>query len=486
MVGFARLFFFVVFCEFLSGAPHQGSKPDPKVQYETMLKATMNSARDMHLKIAKKLGGKKAFKWSINEYKKALKIDPDHSEARRKLGYSKRGIEWVKDPSIKVELANDLEMDSEELYRDYLSSLDKEGQKVSKKFMELYKFCERNELANEAKKALEMAVVYYPDNAEARGLLKHVKFHGGWAAEKTAELRKKFEKWDDPSNSEGDPATSAGKFETGLGYAMAKRQTSRFFIESTLLDDETLKGCVRIAEHVYKLFNETFGYQVPPIQKQINICILSAKDQHSLCIDKFFSHDDPRIKELAKGANGMVSKNPPFAEMWYGTANKTSIDDQIVHNITEILFWWAARGGTPPWFSEALAFYFTINIKGTLLTKCIEWKGTGSLRGRKLDNIRDWPHVLREWVRTGEDPLIDTVVKSSLAQLTPEKTIKAWSIVDFLLTEYPDRMKELFLEFGADERRGALQSGIPAIKKVLGLTLDELDERWRHYVMKTY
>jgi hypothetical protein len=85
-------------------------------------------------------------------------------------------------------------------------------------------------------------------------------------------------------------------------------------------------------------------------------------------------------------------------------------------------------------------------------------------------------------VKEGKDPDIAAVIKcTNFAELDGAETVKAWSIVDFLLTEH----REKFIEFCQD-LRGAKDNGEESLRKVWGWSLEDLDSRWRAFAKTAY
>ena len=62
-------------------------------------------------------------------------------------------------------------------------------------------------------------------------------------------------------------------------------------------------------------------------------------------------------------------------------------------------------------------------------------------------NLRDpanWPVILKVWIREGKDPNIDSVIKcTNLADFDGPKSIKGWSLVEFLLSEHHEKFLDL-------------------------------------------
>ena len=85
-------------------------------------------------------------------------------------------------------------------------------------------------------------------------------------------------------------------------------------------------------------------------------------------------------------------------------------------------------------------------------------------------------------MKEGKDPDINAVLKcKNFAELSGPETVKAWSIVDFLMSDHRDK----FIEFCKD-LRASTDNGESSFKKVFGWTPQDLDNRWRAYAKQAY
>lgn len=108
--------------------------------------------------------------------------------------------------------------------------------------------------------------------------------------------------------------------------------------------------------------------------------------------------------------------------------------------------------------------------------------GTGTGGAKASKDPADWPFIIKTFVKEGKDPDISAVVKcTNFAEFDGVEAVKAWSLMDFLLTEH----REKFIEFCQD-LRSAKDNGEESLKKVFGWSLQDLDSRWRAFAKTAY
>jgi hypothetical protein len=105
----------------------------------------------------------------------------------------------------------------------------------------------------------------------------------------------------------------------------------------------------------------------------------------------------------------------------------------------------------------------------------------GAGEAKNLQDPANWPVILKVWIRENKDPNIDAVVKcTNLADFDGPKSIKGWSLMDFLLAEHHEK----FLQFCKALKKGGQTED--ALKGVWGWSTTELDQHWKQYVKTCY
>jgi hypothetical protein len=155
--------------------------------------------------------------------------------------------------------------------------------------------------------------------------------------------------------------------------------------------------------------------------------------------------------------------------------------DFVIHSTVHALSSWHIKGSRP-WLREGMAYYFTRLMNDTAMVYCVRFEGTKTEGGKTFNDPGNWPTIVREWMRSGGDPDINAVVKVALNDLTAERTVKAWSLIDFMFSEHRDRWIELHKELAADPK----DTGEKAFQKVFQWSLEELNARWRDWARGAY
>ncbi len=451
---------------------------DVKEEYKERLDKICRNAAAKHYSIGEYLHTAKMHLWAREQYYKAMELDPDHEGARRRLGYKKGDDGWVSDPSIKQEFGNTKEgADAERIRKSYNSRLESAGRDLGRQWSDLGFWCKKNELAKESEEAFKRALEYDPNLSSARkelGFEKDAK--GGWMSKFERELRQEMK--DGISKAPSGSSTGAGTVtEQALGQKHRKRETDHFLIESSHLTDDQLGSLLQHAEHAYALYHKIFGRSDGFKGGKMNFVALKDKSQHERYVDAFETRGKAH-KDLAKKSHGQMGF--PRCEQYQETFSEAGLQDWVVHATVQILSNLFVRG-EHNWLHEGMAYYFTRLMKDSAATYCVDLAGTtpGS-RGKNYQDPTNWPIVCKVWVRDGDDPDINAILKcENLAELDGAETVKAWSLVDFFLVEHRER----FLEFCK-----ALSESNPekALKDTFGWTMSDLDHRWRVYVKSSY
>ena len=151
----------------------------------------------------------------------------------------------------------------------------------------------------------------------------------------------------------------------------------------------------------------------------------------------------------------------------------------------------------PPWFEEGMGSY--LEVRATRRGNCYCFTGGYANRAKqmeKLTNISwpDWKGLVANMVRGREDKAMRLIIPMALDELSAEEMGKAWSVIDYMVTENPGKFIKFIGEmksrwpsaivFGNTEGKEKAQA--EALQHIWGLTWDELDAKWRDYVRAKY
>jgi hypothetical protein len=143
----------------------------------------------------------------------------------------------------------------------------------------------------------------------------------------------------------------------------------------------------------------------------------------------------------------------------------------------------AMAGHNALWLLEGTALWFTAKIKSSAVWACVDLAGTGA--GGSAKNSTDpknWPYIIKTWISEGKDAPIDALIKcTKWSELDGAETVKAYSIVDFLLTEHKDKFIELMQDLKSQK-----DTGETSFTKIFGWSLNDLDTRWKAWARAAY
>ncbi|MCE9581143.1 MAG: hypothetical protein K8T20_01370, partial [Planctomycetes bacterium] len=274
--------------------------------------------------------------------------------------------------------------------------------------------------------------------------------------------------------------------ETGGGKAMdatsdveekteqtfSKRRSAHFYFEGQFTDGE-IRALVRVAEASRAVFVEAF--QVP---QETDPAFLSGV---------FLRHEGDHAKFLEKctTAGALERKaamelpsweefDPPRVEVWLGARPFETLRDEVARAVTRYAFHDLTQmPSTPEWLSQGVSAWIGDRVLGSALSCFPRGAGQGL---RDAQTTLRWRRLVRQWVEEGTVPSFHDVSHAAPGELTFEMTVKAWSVVDWLMTAKRARL----YDFLARCRTGS--SG-KALRRALGAKDNaELDTMWSAWV----
>ncbi len=458
----------------------QGSPAEEyKARHEKLLKNTAAK----HYAIGDYLATAQMHAWARTEFRRVIDdLDPDHEGARKRLGYRKNDQgQWEDDPNAKQDVGNRKKgEDAAKVQKSWNERVEQAGKDLSRQWSDLALWCKKNVLQKEADGAFRKALEYDPGNATARKELGYEKLgkSGVWISKFERELRKEM-KDGIAKAPQGTASSAASELEPALGIKLKRREAGHIVLESPHLSDADLVSLVQHCEHAYAMYHKIFGQEDLFGGLKMTHVILKDKVQHERYIDAFQKGRSPQEIELSKKATG--SMGFPRSEQYQDTRPIESIQDMAVHSTVQMLSNLLARG-EHHWLHEGTSYHFTRLMKDTAATYCVDLAGTSPQnRGKNYQDPDDWPVVCKVWVREDKDPEMLAILKcTNVQELDGAETVKAWSLVEFLITEHRDKFIEVCkaLGQGADVEK--------AFKQVFDWSVETLDRRWKAYVKASY
>lgn len=457
---------------------------DPQEIYQSKLSKIWKELGTKHANNASYCESKKQNAWAFSEYSKALEFDPDNGKARKELGFKKEGADWNRDPDAKVKTTNELEEDEAFEVGIKLNDMQKKmGEAVAKKYADAAKFAEKHDaLADGAADCWRKALEYDPINKDAR---KHFGFEqdkgtGEFRTAKYSELAEAM-KGAVAAASGGAESSTATDNEGKVGITVSKRVSDHFTVESSTYDQARLESLTKLSEATFAMYHKlmnlegdanVFGPTKPAM------IFYKVKAEHERFIDAYITEARQR-DEFKKSPGAHLGD---LHETTNTDQGEGVVNDFTVHSAAHSLVGHHTGGGRP-WLSEGMSYVMTFMLLATADNHCTGMQDTSVKGGSK--NFKEgakWRTNIRDMVMEKTDPDINAVFKADISQLSGAKTVKGWSICDYLIHDHYDR----FLEFIDRLRKDKNDSGEKAIQEVFGWTLEELDDRWRAYVRSTY
>ena len=456
------------------------AQASPEDEYKQKLAQISRTCAAKHYSIGEYLSGAQMHLWAREQYNKVVEFDPDHEGARRKLGYKKGDSGWENDPTAKIDVNKKKDAEADKVRKAYAEKMDAAGKDIARLWSELAAFCRKNNMAKETVEAFRKAVEYDPTNAIARKELGYEKDAKGiWVSKSERELRKEMKDGIGKAPS-GAVSTEQTEVEKGMGEKHSKREAPHFLMESPHLKDAELGDLLQHAEHTYAMYHKIVGDGGDLFGgNKMNHVILKDKPQHLKFVDAFDS-GSPAQKDLARKSAGLMGIGR--SEVFQGSMPVATLQDWVVHSVAQALSE-IFVGGKNLWIHEGTAYYFTKLMKESAASSCVDLAGTspGSGEAKNLQDPANWTVIVKVWVREGKDANIDKVLKcTSLADFNGADSVKAWSMIEFLLAEHHDK----FLELCQALKKGAnIEEGL---KAVWGWSTTDLDQRWKQYVRNSY
>ncbi len=416
-------------------------------------------------------------------YEEALLYQENDRKARKALGYVRKGREWFLDPVEAKKLPNSNSRPqgiSEQLFKEQAQKRfeevrDKAGVFAAKRYASLGKWCAKEGLHDQAKKAWEKSVVRDPENAVARKGLGYEKVDGEWLTEKQQRAREEAK--------EGKLVNdSPSRYETGLGIKLNKMESAHFRIE-TVYPVEVLKAFVKNCETTYAYFLRDVGEaEIKEVWgRRAFFLVLEGNEQWNRYVDNF-SGGSERQKEFTKQCGGSNSDANITGAMHREEGNTESAIDGLVHTTTHFLVhhYWNIQQA---WLKEGFAYYYTVKVLESTHTHCVALGNYNSPGGGLKDwgQSENWKDLVKKEVLEAGDPDLRMIYGIKIKDLQYNQSVKAWSVISWLF----DKHREKFLQWLEAVGHGGKEQE-EAFKEIFGWSFEEVDLEWRAYVRENY
>jgi hypothetical protein len=424
---------------------------------------------------AKERKVRKAFEELVDE---VLRLDPAHAAANELRGNVLYDGKWMKPAE-----------------RDRLAAEKEKGDKAKQGLVEH----KGRWVTPEEKDALERGLVLkdgrWMTERDAKELEGLVEYKGAWVKKSEVEsLRLR----DAIADAAGVKLTVAQSelFSVVTVYNQADTNQVLADAERCYAEFATLYG-FKPGERVFGAFGETRPdgkFIDDPMAREPRRCtivLLEKEPQYQKFVDNYLKAGDDRRKaarpemlDLWRRQKGFSTVDPDCWVVGYQFPfPKEQTRHTVVHKLSHVLLqrWnFKGTGWNNWWLVEGAGEMQEIAAFGSCQVFCVT-AGYGERPPDSKTIGESWKAEAKRMVVTGGDRRLQDLVVMGLNDLEPLDLVKSWSFVHYLANLDPEKLRALTLLL--KKRKGTTAEAFAA---VYGSTLDQVDDRWREFVRKTY
>jgi hypothetical protein len=445
---------------------------DPKLRFQRRLEAVQARAAGIHVELAKLSAARGLHGTAWREMRRAARLDPSNVEAHLAIGLKLVDGSWVPDPQASVATENAVPFqDLGVALAAYRHERRLKGVELSGDFDSLADFALECGLPDRAEEMWRLALRYNPHHARALSRL-------GWTRADALMIPPSRARALEMTRKEvselagGRIVGEASPAEKAAGWTLSKRESANFRFEGMFTDGE-VRSLLRWAEAARSLFVKTFEVPEESLPGPLSGYFLRHQGDHAVYLEKVLGLGD--LERIAlRDAPWHEEFGPDRFEVWRGERPFEYLRAAAVHLVVRHHFRDLTRmDRTPAWLATGVSAWFADRLLG-YGQPC--FVATSSQRTRDTTVTHRWRRLVREWAWEGTSPRIRALARTSEDKLTFEQIVKAWSLVDWLLT----KRRDCLYDFLARCREGS--SG-KALRLALGATsYDELELRWEEFV----
>lgn len=455
--------------------------------YEAAARKILKSAGNKCWEAAEYAKRSNFFQFAHEQAKRAIKFDPNQKDAREYLGYVKRGKVWKldEDEAEKLRKQNvrggaNGKQESQESFdkrvKDWKEKhLKKANEFVASRYAKLGDDCAKKGLPMQARKGYEASMRLNSENGKARKGLGYKKFGKVWLTAKQDKAREDAGK---PVEVKEESARD-GMF----GETLIKSETVHFRVEAPLPIAE-LTEIAHALETAYAYYLADLGMDptrdVFDGRRAVIVHMKDGEQWTAWC-------DASGASEFSRGLSGHGNTD----QLLYGmrmkeTSTPASRKDMSVHMAVHMLNRRVFKLQSSAWVDEGLAYYYNLKVHETSLTHCVAIKKGNYAKPGDEGGLKDWndpanwkPNV-RDLVQRKADVEMRALVQKPITQLEFEASIKAWSVIQWMM----DTDRDTFIELVGD--LGGRANHVATIEAQFEKNLEEIDKEWREYVLRNY
>lgn len=451
-------------------------------EFEALFAAALQKAAEAHVRLGRFCEGKKQLAWARTQYERALACDPEHAEAKRLL--EREGVEWRnaarQEPEEPGALFDECAKKAYEAY-----------QPAGAAFRDAAKLADAKgaTLEAQARRAWKQTLEYWPACSEARKRLGHQLYKSDfsiWDTLKPVASDRLFHvsapRWSHP----GEIA-----FRKGFEERKAKAPKAKPY-QCSAGSHPPAVAEVRGTFYVFVLT----GREGKPehLEEFVSICeaftgwlheFVGAQERIEGRVRPL--GDGPLHVGLAFSGGGDSKQDVPFAlARSYGFYFSAVIDYAMSSYLHGDL---VAYHQPVAWLHLQTLLYVCKAVFGhglVVLSDATSTQDVNSRVTRGYELLPNWHKTMREMAWLGDDPPIKASIGEPINSMRWRSRLKGWSLFDFLMTEHQGKLSEFFRQCDYQVRDPKDPTGEKTFRKVFGWSYEELEERWRQFVLENY
>jgi hypothetical protein len=455
----------------------------PPQDFDALFAAALKRAADAHARLGRFCEGKKQRAWARTQFERALECDPDHAEAKRLL--AREGIEWTNATRQEPEEPGDL-----------------------------FEEC--------AKKAYE---VFQPAGAAFRDAAKWADDQGGdaWHAQALRAWKLTIEYWPACAEARKRLGHEQWKWDFGYGSGRVKAPKDRVYLvgpprwshagEVAFRKEFEERKAKAPKAKPYKCEDKSHSPAVAEVEGTFYVFMLIGVDAKVVHLDEFAAtceaftswlHDFVEAKERIEGrverlplwpihaciSVDEVVEYPVEIPFHHRNTFGRGLRTVIRHSMDSYLHGrFIGRYYPMAWLHLWTLLYFTKVLFGHGMATVDDATTSPDMNShviRAHEAFPGWHKSVREHVWLGDDPPINASIGQPVNSMRWRSRLKGWSLFDFLMTEHRPKLTEFFKQCDYKVRDPMDPTGEKTFLKVFGWSREELDSRWRRFVLENY
>lgn len=438
---------------------------------------------------------------AINARRMVLRYDPDNEEVRKFVGYGKEDGKWIRNENRRDQIRqeSDIEDPKAMKFSEKEASTNKSVVGFWKSLaVKARKYGEADAAnaaawAEKAARCWERVLQVDSSNEEAHKALGHPKYGGKLVRPeavpflKTRDERKSGGQKRANTPYKTEPTDLSGAIPTG-GLTGSGAKSEHFIVNTVHGKDVAAKLCVW-AERAMADFIEIYGVD-PGIKDRlpwVKYNIVKDKEEFKKLLAGT-GMKAPEIERFTQFFGG--GSNIPAGECSSTSSGGADSDDYMIHytghGLSHAMRNMAIQDvgspneGMEDWLQESIAYDITRRLTGTTLTTC----GAFGKYGTDIDPnpAKDiWIELARRLVDWDDDVPLARLwkCKHENQDLRGPETVKGYAFLQFLFESDVDTARKFVWTASAQ--------GTPkAVEAVYGCTLEELDARYRDWIVKSW